>query len=333
MKHTPLVTSVLGIERKQIDAICERALLKKADGALPAMDTNLIANFFDSGAFSIWTRVEEFKKATGGTIEDYYVSDEFMTYAKSYVEMIKTHPEISQFYANIDVIGNADLTWQNQQLLEGMGIKPVPVVHFGTDMKWMRHYVKRGYTYIGLGGLVGGKVGGSASADKGRWITEAFQTVCKAPTYLPSVRFHGFGVSTWKIIRKYPWYSVDSAAWAKLGAFGNIMVPRRRNGEWDFSGGEEIVCVSKESPAKNKADAHFFTMTKAEKQHVVDWLNEVCVPLGKLDDKGEVIEEGCITNGYIRRIAVLYTCELFRKHLPTWNRPFNPVVRKGLGLL
>lgn len=329
----PLVTSVLGIEAEQIEEICRRALMKKKEGDEPATSTNLLANFFDSGAFSIWTRVAEFQRTTGGSVEDYYVSDEFMTYAKAYVEMITTHPEISHFYANIDVIGNPELTWQNQQLLEGMGIRPVPVVHFGTDLKWLRFYMDKGYDYIGLGGLVGGRVGGSASPDKGRWISEAFGIACPAPDYLPIVKFHGFGVSTWKIIRKYPWYSVDSAAWAKLGAFGNIMVPRKRNGAWDFSGGEEIVCVSKESPSRNKVDGHFFTMTKAERRHVRDWLNEVCVPLGKTDDDGKVIEEGVTTNGYLRRIAVLYTCEIFRKSLPNWYRPFRSMVKRGLGIV
>lgn len=329
----PLVTKVLGIKRKQIAAICERALLKKKEGDVPAMATNLIANFFDSGAFSIWSRVVAFQKETGGTVEDYYKSDEFMAYADAYVEMLKTHPEISHFYANIDVIGNPELTWQNQQLLESKGIKPVPVVHFGTDLKWLDHYIERGYTYIGLGGLVGGRVGGSATPDKGRWISSAFSRVCPAPDYLPTIKFHGFGVSTWKIIRKYPWHSVDSAAWAKLGAFGNIMVPRKRHGEWDFSGGEEIVSVSKESPSKNKPDSHFFTMTKAERKHVIEWLEEVCVPLGKTADDGSVITEGVTTNGYLRRIAVLYTCEIFRKSLPNWYRPFKDKRKKGFGLV
>lgn len=333
MAKKPLVTKILGISREQVAAICERALLKKKDGATPAMQTNLIANFFDSGAFSIWSRVAAFQKETGGSVEDYYVCPEFMTYVDAYVELIKTNPEISHFYANIDVIGNPKLTWQNQQLLESKGIKPIPVVHFGTDLKWLKHYMDKGYDYIGLGGLVGGKVGGSASTDKGRWISEAFGMACPAPSYLPTVKFHGFGVSAWKIIRKYPWHSVDSAAWAKLGAFGNIMVPRRRDGKWDFSGGEEIVCVSKESPSKHKVDSHFFTMTKGERQIVVDWLDEVCVPLGEYDKDGKVLVEGVITNGYLRRIAVVYTCEIFRHYLPDWYRPFRSMVRKGLGIL
>lgn len=329
----PLVTTILGVTREDIQEVCRRALLKKKEGAAPVMDTHLVANFFDSGAFSIWSKVAEFQKATGGTVEDYYVSEEFLTYVDGYVQLITDHPEVSQFYANIDVIGNPELTWQNQQLLESKGIKPVPVVHFGTSMKWLKHYIDLKYDYIGLGGLVGGKVGGSASKDKGRWIKECFQMACPAPSYRPKTKFHGFGVSTWKIIRKYPWYSVDSAAWAKLGAFGNIMVPRRRGGNWDFSGGEEIVCVSKESPSRNKPDAHYFTMTQAEKRHVQEWLDEVCVPLGRIGKDGSVLEEGVITSGYLRRIAVLYTCEIFRTHLPNWDRPYQPVERKGFGFV
>jgi hypothetical protein len=330
---TPLVTKELKVTREQIDEVCARALLKKKEGAVPLMDTHLVENFFDSGAFSIWSKVQEFQKATGGSIEDYYVSDEFMAYVDGYVKLILDHPEVSQVYANIDVIGSPKLTWQNQQLLESKGLKPVPVVHFGTSMKWLHHYIDRGYTYIGLGGLVGGKVGGSASKDKARWIKECFQIACPAPKYQPVIKFHGFGVSTWKIIRKYPWYSVDSAAWAKLGAFGNIMVPRKRRGAWDFSGGEEIVCTSKESPSRNKPDAHYFTMSQAEKRHVMDWLEEVCVPLGKIAKSGETIEEGVLTSGYLRRIAVLYTCEIFRTHLPEWDRPYRPVERKGFGFI
>ncbi len=333
MPKVPLITKVLGVSREQVEFICSRALLKRADGEIPEIKAKVISNFFDSGAFSIGIRTREWSKETGLPEDKYYDSEEFLAYANGYVQFLKDHKEVAQHYANIDVIGNPKLTWKNQKLLESLGINPVPVVHFGTDLKWLKKYVSAGYTYIGLGGLVGGRVGGSASPDKNRWIASCFAEVCPAPTYLPSVRFHGFGVSTWRVIRKYPWYSVDSAAWAKLGAFGNIMVPRKRRGEWDFSGGEEIVSVSKDSPSRHKADSHYFTMTLAEREMVNEWLEEVCVPLGRLADSGETEVEGVLTNGYLRRIAVLYTCELFRKHLPPWKRPFVKIQQTGLGLL
>ena len=333
VKKIPLVTSLLGVTAEQIAEVCRRALLKKSEGAEPDMGTHMVANFFDSGAFSLHLRVKEYLKEHGGSVADYYKSSEFMAYAEAYVSLVKTHPEVSQFYANIDVIGDPELTWQNQQLLEALGAKPIPVVHFGTDMKWLHHYIKRGYDYIGLGGLVGGRVGGSATPDKAGWIRKAFEIACPGPTYRPQIKFHGFGVSTWKVIRKYPWFSVDSAAWTKLGAYGNIMIPARSGNGWDFSRDEQIVTVSKESPSALKSDAHYFTMSPTEKKIVQDSLSEICVPLGELRSDGSVKTEGCITNGYIRRIAVLYTSEVFRLHLPPWDRPYLPKAKPtGLGL-
>jgi hypothetical protein len=106
MAKIPLVTSMLGVTAEQIKAVCDRALLKKSEGAEPDMTTHMIANFFDSGAFSIHTRVREYLKEHGGTVAGYYRSSEFMAYAEAYAGLVKTHPEVSQFYANIDVIGD-----------------------------------------------------------------------------------------------------------------------------------------------------------------------------------------------------------------------------------
>ena len=90
--------------------------------------------FADSGAFSAMTQSVEI---------DW----------RDYAAWVKRWRHLFTAYANLDVIGNAEATWENQQRLENVGLKPVPVFHVGEDWSYLECMVKR-YTYIALGGLV-----------------------------------------------------------------------------------------------------------------------------------------------------------------------------------
>ena len=178
------------------------------------------SNFFlDSGAFLLR------KKADPVNPSSFYNSGEFDDYVNKYVEFILRFGV--ELYANIDVIGHPELTYQNQIRLEKRGLNPIPVVHFGTDTEWLQKYIDKGYQLIGLGGLVGS----AGTPYARRWIHECFSLVCNDDGK-PTRDLHGFGLANHKLLIDYPWWSVDSAASVKEGSRGVVFVPfRETNGK------------------------------------------------------------------------------------------------------
>lgn len=246
----------------------------------------------------------------------------------SYAEFVKKYAVAIDYYANVDVIPNPELTWRNQQHLESKGLTPVPVVHYTTDLKWLAHYIDLGYPIVALGGLVG-----STSQDECRaWIDRAFDMVCDAPDRLPKVCIHGFGVTSYDLLLRYPWWSVDSTSWTKVGAFGGILVPHKRGGKFIFTEQPYMIPISKDSPATKIRGRHFSTLSRAEKQVIQEWLDLIGVKLGKMEGE-EITEFGVMTRHTERRVANLYFFELMRKSLPQYPWPFNSVRRKGFGLV
>lgn len=296
-----------------------------------AMEVGCInSHFLDSGSFSLWTKAAEYAKEHKCLNKyAYYDTPEFWAYADAYVEFVKAYSIGIDLYANIDVIPDPVLSYRNLKYLESKGLKPVPVIHYTTDLKWLRKHIDEGYEMIGLGGLVGSiKEDGCIG-----WIDRCFDTVCDNPSRLPTIKLHGFGVTSYDMMIRYPWWSVDSTSWTKAGAFGGIYVPHQRQGKWVFDEQPYLMKVSDESPDRKKQGTHYLTMSPMEQKIIREWLEYLGVPLGKLDDKGETLEFGVITRHTERRAANLLFFEEMRKSLPDWPWPFVSKRKKGLGLM
>jgi len=189
-------------------------------------------HFLDSGAFSQRAKATAHYKKHGGDRWAFYETDAFWDYMKKYVRFVKKYKIAIDFYANVDAIGDSkkkrydetheELTWRNQLWLEKKGLCPVPVVHYDTlkpTTKWLKKYIDAGHEYIGLGGMV---ISGTQLSGTKRWLDDCFKLARKNP----KIKFHGFGITNYGLITRYPWFSVDSTTWIKRGAFGEILVPR-----------------------------------------------------------------------------------------------------------
>jgi hypothetical protein len=288
---------------------------------------DVASHFLDSGAFSLRPKAIAYHKEHGGNPWAFYNTPEFWTYMRRYVHFVKKYKIAIDLHANVDVIGNADLTWRNQQWLEKRGLTPVPVIHYGTDpnLHWLSHYVGKGYKLIGLGGLVG-KMGKEPCH---RWIDRCFDYICDNPKRLPCVKLHGFGVTQFRLMIRYPWWSVDSTTWLKVGGFGNILVPHKRGGKFVFDRNPYIIAVSVESSKMSSGGRHYLTLRAAEKTIVREWLDTIEVPLG--DPKVE--DSGILNNRYLRVKANLLFFEKLRESLPKWPWPFRPSGKHKRSLL
>lgn len=194
--------------------------------------------FLDSGAFSMYTQGIEVN-------------------LDQYADFIKTNQDIIHVASNLDQIGQgreAD-TWTNQRYLEDLGVDVKPVFHVRDDDRWLRHYLKEGYDYIFIGGMV---------PESTKWLKQRLDQLWG--DYLtdargrPIVRIHGFGLTVIDLMARYPWYSVDSTSWVLKGRYGMLYVqlPHR----------VVVVNISDRSPRAKDWDQHYDTLPRPQKDEL-----------------------------------------------------------------
>ena len=245
-------------------------------------------HFFDSGSFTLWTTAEKYAKENNCGEWEFYETDTFWEYLESYTSFVKEHGRGLTHYANIDVLPfrrrqpqdktktSHALTWRNQKELEKRGLNPIPVIHFKNPLSVLKRYLQEGYEFIALGGL-----GGSGKGAWTNWMDRAFDSICDTPNRMPSVKVHGFGVTNFSGMSRYPWYSVDSTSWTKAGGFGNLLVPHKRSGKFVFDRQPYTMAVSVESPEMKVRGRHLTNVNKADREIVEEWVKSLGIPLGE----------------------------------------------------
>lgn len=278
--------------------------------------------FLDSGAFGLFRR-----HAHGGKDYSWFDGPEFVDYVDRYAAFVKKYSQAIDLYANVDVIGCPRRTFEVQSYLETRHkLKPLPTFHFPSDTKHLRAYLDRGYDYIGFGGLAGRWKG----MNVGPWLDAAWSIVCPPSNkYLPTVRVHGFGVTSVSMMLKYPWYSVDSTSYKMGAAYTAIFVPHGRPGDYNYLKQPHFIYVGDEATPKMELKNHY--RYNRDNRRVVDrWAAHVGLPLGTRDEDGNVVEKGLFNNLGIRiRNNLFYFSELAR-HMPAYPRPFRHPKGKGL---
>jgi len=158
----------------------------------------------DSGAFTAWT--------SGKPIDP----RDYAKWALDFKDRWE-HKMQALYFMNLDVIGDQDASWVNQSILEGLGLKPIPIVTFGADKKHLIRALDN-YDYIALGGLV------PYTRDKvklQKWLDFCFAIIMqkyKATGVMPKI--HLLGVTTDWVLKRYPCFSSDSSSWVSCLRFG-----------------------------------------------------------------------------------------------------------------
>jgi hypothetical protein len=200
--------------------------------------------FLDSGAFTMFTQGESIA-------------------LEEYARFIDENKAGIEFAANLDFIGaqtlteSAERTMENQKRLESLvkgGTYVLPVFHVREDVKYLEAMVKR-YPFIALGAMVP-----ESKRDLGRLLDELWGNVLTDKHGRPKVKVHGFGLTTYDYMLRYPWWSVDSTAWALQAGFGYIT----------YLVGETkvVVHISDQSEARRYVGKHYDSMTDAERAQV-----------------------------------------------------------------
>ena len=270
-------------------------------------------------------------------------SEEYLDYREAYIEFIKKYIDYIEVYVNLDIINNAEATWENQQYMESHGLKPIPVFHLGCDLKWLRMYLDKGYDYIAMGGMVPNPPSVLIPALDSIW-----SEYLTDDTGMPVVKVHGFAITAVGMVTRYPWYSVDSTSWVKFGKYGIVCVPRKVGGQYDYTKSAWSVVVSNRSPSQKIDGKHITTFSNAERRAILRYFDKKGYDLGestfkkvepnyKLDNNErftgpeqdgwrvvEVIIEAGLSNDYKIRdeLNIVYYLDLERS-LPKWPWKFK----------
>ena len=284
----------------------------------------MIRIFLDSGAYSLYHR---FLSHSDGKNYEYIETDAFWEYVDNYAAYVKKNISLIETYVNVDVIFNPKASWKLQKYLEKEhGLKPLPVFHFGEDIKWFKRYMDN-YEYIGISG-VGKETPRSAYIN---YADSVFNLVCSNKDRLPEWRIHGFAMTSPNFLFRYPWYSVDSTSWVQFSKFGAIIIPRTILKKIRYDSSPTVIFLSHKSPKKTQPDGyHYMQLGKVTKNEVLKYVNKLGFVLGeskmeKIDGKEkEIIVEKGLCNDYKYRdqFNLLYFLEL-EKNLPSWTRPFK----------
>lgn len=200
--------------------------------------------FLDSGAFSAWS--------TGVEIN----IDDYCNYIKKNLDIIRV--EDGEVMASVlDGIGDPQKTLENQQYMEAQGVRPLPCFHFGEPLEYLDFYIKN-YGYITIGGMVGKSI-----PDLIAWLDEIWNYMVNSEGEA-LLKVHAFGITSVRIMERYPWYSVDSSSWIQYSVFGHIFT-----NDWG------VLSVSEKSPRRKDAGQHLANLTKMERSQLLQKLNSI----------------------------------------------------------
>ena len=192
--------------------------------------------FIDSGAYSAATQ--------GAKIP-----------LERYIAFLKQNSNVISVAASLDVIGDAKATWEAWQIMRQQGADCIPTFHHGEDPAYLWAMLhKEKVPFLALGGQVG--LHPSAQMV---WLDDMWSNYLTDGDGLPLTRVHGFGITAPSVIRRYPWWSVDSTSWCLASAMGRVFFCVQKGEEPQLV----TLAVSEKSPAADAADQHWSTITPA----------------------------------------------------------------------
>ena len=261
----------------------------------------------DSGAFSVWT--------LGAEID-----------LDHYIEFCQEHPGAS-YYVCLDKIPGkpgtnvrrtpsllkeaAQETWNNyQRMIKYLPIeKVIPVYHRGEPLEWLQKYLDFGTPYIGFGQT------GNGSMQQQKMYLDTIEPYILDSDRQLKVKTHGFAVTSFQLMARLPWHSVDSASWIKQASYGMAYIPYLdREGNWDYSRAPLVINFSPKSPQKREKNKHIDNLSTGIRNQVMRYLEEIDMPLGEYKivpsdkktkdelwyEKGksviQKVKDGCCTN-------------------------------------
>jgi len=258
-------------------------LKSKFKNILSSTDTKI---FLDSGAYSWHSSLK--KKGIDPS------DDDKKRYLDEYIAFIHEHKSLIDVYANLDVVGDPEKSLKNQEYMESCGLSPIPVFHYSpaqgsmsvreSEFEYLKAMVKK-YDYIALGG------GASEGLTGTKYMQRFGDRVFEIIESLGRIKVHGFGITSTRLLMRYPWYSADSTSWVQTGAMGSVIAPRvdPYNHTYRYDVTPAKIRVSDLSKyISGVAGAHFsIDLSEDEQREVLNYFQEIGIDAKLLETSWE----------------------------------------------
>lgn len=170
-----------------------------------------------------------------------------------------------------EVLEAAEQGWNNYLYLKSKGWNTIHVYHQGEPI-WVLDRMLKDCDYIGVS-----PCNDSSELSKLAWMDFTFRHISKSCN--PNIKTHGFAVTSPTLVKRFPWFSVDSSSYSMTAAMGNILTPYGR------------IYVSEENKSKKE---HI----QNRPQQVQDFINkyldeEIGYKIESMAEKTEQIEAHC----------------------------------------
>lgn len=144
--------------------------------------------FADSGAYSAAT--------TGAKVN-----------LADYAAWLRDWAPLWTVQAGLDVIGDHEATTSNTNTLRNAGLDVLPAFHLGSPWHVLEELCANN-RYVALGGMALHAAGSAKYRPLMAWLVRCFLTAQSHGT-----AFHGFGLTSARIVKKLPFYSIDSSSY------------------------------------------------------------------------------------------------------------------------
>jgi hypothetical protein len=164
----------------------------------------------------------------------------------SYIDFIKEHEELDIVPVSLDVIADktGKKSMKNWLYMLDKGVWTLPTYHVGEPFEILDFYVENS-DYVGLGGMARDTV-------QWRTLVPNMETIFNRHNH----KYHAFGINDFRIVKRFPFYSVDALTWKHGSMFGRLVTPF---GTWHLS---------------SKGDEPSITYEEAKGMGLIDWLAE-----------------------------------------------------------
>lgn len=131
---------------------------------------------------------------------------------KGYSKYVKKEGKNWDWAVTFDYVRECPVIWDMTKKLKSLGANTIPVYHGDQPIDWLRRYCEEGYKLICIGSI----------RRNNKYLRQYFDR-CFNMAAKYNVLLHGLAVTSLTGMYCFPWYSVDSATWAKVAAFGCIL--------------------------------------------------------------------------------------------------------------
>lgn len=131
---------------------------------------------------------------------------------EGYSKYVKKNQKDWDWCVTFDYVRECPVIYKMTEQLKELGCNTVPVYHGDQPIYWLEKYIDDGHKLICIG-----------SIKRNNKNLRMYYNKCFNLAEKHGVLLHGLAVTSLSLMYGLPWYSVDSATWAKVAAFGCIL--------------------------------------------------------------------------------------------------------------